>query len=70
IGEVARQVAAVAGREIELVSSPSPAGGTQRRCPDITKLAALGYAPQVTLAQGLKPTVDWYWANERLAPPA
>ena len=68
IGEVARQVAACAGREIELVSSPAPAGGTQRRCPDIGKLGALGYAPQVTLAQGLKPTVDWYWAHERLAP--
>lgn len=70
IGEVARQVAACAGREIELVASPLPAGGTQRRCPDISKLAALGYTPQVTLAQGLKPTVDWYWTNERLAPPA
>ena len=27
---------------------------------------ALGYAPQVPLAQGLPPTVDWYWANEAL----
>ena len=36
-------------------------GSTPRRCPDIAKLAALGYAPRVTLDQGLPPTLDWYW---------
>ena len=48
--------------------TPAPAGGTERRCPDIAKLGKLGYTPQVSLAQGLPPTVDWYWANENLAP--
>ena len=33
-------------------AGPAPAGGTERRCPDIGKLAELGYAPQVPLAQG------------------
>jgi nucleoside-diphosphate-sugar epimerase len=70
IADVARRIAAQAGREIELVSRPAPAGGTERRCPDIGKLAALGYVPQVSLAEGLPPTVDWYWANEGLAPKA
>jgi nucleoside-diphosphate-sugar epimerase len=70
IGDVARRIAAHAGREIEFVSRPAPAGGTERRCPDIGKLGALGYAPQVSLAAGLPPTVDWYWANESLAPKA
>ena len=70
IGELARRVAAHAGREIELVSRPAPPGGTARRCPDIGKLAKLGYAPRVPLAQGLPPTLDWYWANENLAPQA
>ena len=37
---------------------------------DIRKLAGLGYAPQVPLAAGLPPTVDWYFANESLAPKA
>jgi nucleoside-diphosphate-sugar epimerase len=68
IGEVARRVAAHAGREIEFKSLPAPQGGTERRCPDITKLGKLGYAPQIPLAKGLPPTVDWYWANEQLAP--
>ena len=70
IADVARRIAAHAGREIEFVSRPVPAGGTDRRCPDIGKLAHLGYAPQVPLANGLPPTADWYWANERLAPKA
>lgn len=70
IGDVARRIAAYAGCEIEFVSRPAPAGGTERRCPDIGKLAKLGYAPQVPLAAGLPPTVDWYWANESLAPKA
>jgi nucleoside-diphosphate-sugar epimerase len=70
IGDVARRIAAHAGRDIEFISRPTPAGGTERRCPDIGKLAKLGYRPQVTLAQGLPPTVDWYFANESLAPKA
>ena len=69
IGELATEVAAHAGREIELIHRPAPEGGTERRCPDITKLARLGYQPHVPLSQGLPPTVDWYWANEDLAPP-
>jgi len=67
IADVARAIAAHAGREIELRPTPAPAGGTERRCPDISKLARLGYTPQVPLAKGLPPTVDWYWANESLA---
>ena len=38
IGDVARRIAAHAGREIEFVSRAAPAGGTDRRCPDIGKL--------------------------------
>ena len=64
IGDLARRIAAYAGRDIDLVALPAPAGGTERRCPDIGKLAKLGYAPRVPLAEGLPPTLDWYWANE------
>jgi nucleoside-diphosphate-sugar epimerase len=68
IAELAQRIAALAGRDINLVYGPAPLGGTARRCPDIGKLAGLGYAPQVPLAGGLPPTVHWYWANESLAP--
>jgi nucleoside-diphosphate-sugar epimerase len=68
IADLASRVAAHGGREIELIEKPAPEGGTERRCPDIAKLEKLGYKPQVPLAQGLPPTIDWYWAHESLAP--
>lgn len=68
IADVARRIAAQAGREIELIPGKLQAGGTPRRCPDISKLARLGYKPRVPLEQGLKPTLDWYWSHIDLAP--
>lgn len=68
IADLARRVARAAGREIELVAGEGAAGGTLRRCPDISKLAGLGYKPRVPLDEGLKPTLDWYWRNADLAP--
>jgi nucleoside-diphosphate-sugar epimerase len=70
IADLAARVASHAGRDIELIAEPAPGGGTNRRCPNISKLERLGYRPQVTLAQGLPSTVDWYWAHEDLAPKA
>ena len=37
-----------------------PVGGTNRRCPDMTKLKNLGHVPKHTLYDGLKQTVEWY----------
>jgi len=68
IADLARRIAAQAGRDIELVPGTLAAGGTPRRCPDISKLGKLGYKPRVPLDAGLKPTVDWYWRNVDLAP--
>jgi nucleoside-diphosphate-sugar epimerase len=68
IADLARRMAKLAGREIELMAGPAAAGGTKRRCPDISKLAKLGYKPRVPLDQGLKTTLDWYWRNADLAP--
>ncbi|MEJ2626653.1 MAG: SDR family NAD(P)-dependent oxidoreductase [Pseudolabrys sp.] len=68
IADLARRAAAAVGREIELIAGPLQAGGTPRRCPDISKLAALGYKPRVPLDAGLKPTLDWYWQHADLAP--
>ena len=68
ISELAQRVAGHVGREIRLIHGPAPAGGTQRRCPDIAKLGKLGYAPRVPLAKGLPPTVDWYFSQFGAAP--
>jgi nucleoside-diphosphate-sugar epimerase len=68
IADLAQRIARAAGREIELITGPVAAGSTLRRCPDISKLASLGYKPRVTLDDGLKQTLDWYWHNAELAP--
>jgi len=60
IADVARQVAACFGREIRLVPGKLQPGGTPRRCPDITKLRALGFAPKTPLRDGIAATVAWY----------
>ncbi len=70
IADLARRMAKIAGREIALGPSAVRAGSTLRRCPDISKLAALGYSPRVPLDEGLPPTLKWYWAHERMAPAA
>src|SRR5262245_45907834 len=53
IADLSRRMARIAGREIVLTPSAVLAGSTPRRCPDISKLAALGYAPRVPLDEGL-----------------
>ena len=61
IAELACEVGRAVGRDIEVMPGDLTAGSTTRRCPDITKLRALGFAPQVSLANGLARTVPWYW---------
>ena len=43
-------------------------GSTQRRCPDIGKLAALGFSPATSLADGVAVTARWYAENAGLRP--
>jgi nucleoside-diphosphate-sugar epimerase len=70
IADLARRIADLADSEIALIPGKPAPGGTTRRCPDISKLAKLGYKPRVPLNDGLEPTVDWYWRNAALAPKA
>jgi nucleoside-diphosphate-sugar epimerase len=60
IAELARAIGRAMNREVELRPGPLQPGGTPRRCPDIRKLRALGYAPRVSLEDGLRATVRWY----------
>jgi len=68
IADLAQRVAEQAGREIELIPGKPAPGGVARRCPDISKLARLGYKPRVPLSAGLRPTLSWYWSHADLAP--
>ncbi|AWK86317.1 NAD-dependent epimerase/dehydratase family protein [Azospirillum thermophilum] len=65
IAELARQTVACLGREAEVLAGPPAPGGTDRRCPDISRLTALGFTPRIPLAQGLPGVVDWYAARTR-----
>ena len=63
IEQLARQVAHYFKRDLQLVPGDLTLGSTQRRCPDITKMRALGFEPRVSLTDGLTLTLRWYDAN-------
>jgi nucleoside-diphosphate-sugar epimerase len=64
IRDLAIQVGQALGREIRIQPGELQKGGTPRRCPDIAKARSkIGYEPRVSLAEGLKKTVDWYRAH-------
>jgi nucleoside-diphosphate-sugar epimerase len=68
IAEVASLVGRAFDREISIVPGQSAAGGTSRRCPDISKLMKLGYQPKISLEDGITQTASWYIENAHLAP--
>ncbi len=60
IRELINMMGDILGMEIEQIPGELRPGGTPRRCPDISKLASLGYAPSISLEDGLARTVNWY----------
>jgi nucleoside-diphosphate-sugar epimerase len=63
IEALARAVAHQLGRKIVIVPGELTAGSTLRRCPDIGRLKDLGFAPRVSLAEGLARTIPFYLAD-------
>ena len=68
IAELAYQIVSQFGFKIEIITSEAPAGETNRRCPDVGKLAKLGYKPKISLTEGLNRTIAWYVENSYLNP--
>jgi dTDP-glucose 4,6-dehydratase/UDP-glucose 4-epimerase len=66
ISDVVPMIGQAIGRELIATPDDSPPGATQRRQPDIRKIAGLGYRPTVPLREGLPRLVDWYARNRRL----
>lgn len=60
IRDLVALIGSALGVELDIQAGPLRAGGTTRRCPDITKLSGLGYEPAVSLRDGLTRTVRWY----------
>jgi UDP-glucose 4-epimerase len=60
IAELVQVIFSQFGRRAALIPTELPAGGTLRRCPDISKMRSLGFAPKVSLEDGIRRTLDWY----------
>jgi nucleoside-diphosphate-sugar epimerase len=65
---LAQKVGEYFGRRVAVMPSEPALGGTFRRCPDIHRLAALGFFPKYSLQQGLTVTAKWYDENTHLMP--
>ncbi|MCW8131188.1 MAG: NAD-dependent epimerase/dehydratase family protein [Planctomycetota bacterium] len=68
IAGVAGEIAKFFGREIRIQPGPVQKGGTPRRCPNIQKLRALGYAPSTPFSIGLPKAAKWYAENSDKRP--
>ncbi len=60
IAEVACEIAGYFGRDVEIIPGDLQEGSVARRCPDISKLTALGYSPRISLHEGIALTAKWY----------
>jgi UDP-glucose 4-epimerase len=60
IADLVRMIGEALGVDVTPVPGPLRPGGASRRCPDISKLRALGYQPVVSLEEGVERTVRWY----------
>lgn len=64
ISAVAGKIAKIMGRQgLRWKQGEGPAGGTRKRCPDVSKLRKLGWEPTVSLDEGLERTIGWYTAR-------
>jgi dTDP-glucose 4,6-dehydratase/UDP-glucose 4-epimerase len=70
IADLARKVAALLGLNIRLTPGAEAEGGTLRRCPDISKLQVLGFAPRCDFDEALHKTVQWYGSRLRAPAPS
>ena len=59
IESLARIIAIKLDADLDFNYSKGPAGGTSRRCPDISKLAKLGYKPSYNLNGGVEEYCNW-----------
>ncbi len=60
IAAVAQEIGRGFGRAVAVIPGRPAEGGTLRRCPDIGRLAALGYQPKVRLRDGIPMVIRWY----------
>lgn len=54
IGDLAALCLRTSAHAARIEARPAPPGSVARRVPDVTRLAALGFAPRITLAEGVE----------------
>ena len=67
IAALAELVARIVGYSGRIVFDHSHPDGTPRKLLDISRLATLGWHPQITLEEGIASTYDWFRKNWRNA---
>jgi GDP-L-fucose synthase len=68
IRELAEIIAGAVGYSGGLVFDPTKPDGTPRKVLDVSRLAALGFRPEIGLAEGVRSTYAWYLGQGRLEP--
>jgi UDP-glucose 4-epimerase len=68
IADVANKVVTHFGRDVEIIPGEAAPGGTDRRCPDIGKIKALGFEPKISFDDGLPSIANWYATNSDSRP--
>lgn len=63
IKKLAQIIAEAVALEVEIIPGDLKKGGTLRRCPDIAKIAKVGFSPRVNLREGIRRTIEWYKSN-------
>ncbi len=66
--QLAQEIARHFARNVEIKAGELKPGSTLRRCPSIKRIRALGYAPTVSIQQGLAATIPWYVNNAHTRP--
>jgi GDP-L-fucose synthase len=64
IAELAQLVAEVVGFFGAIELDPSKPDGTPRKLLDVSRLAALGWKPQISLREGIQTTYSWFLENQ------
>jgi UDP-glucose 4-epimerase len=68
IRELAGRIGKIVGVDLDIRPTELAAGGTPRRCADISKMRALGWSPTVDLDEGLERTAAWYREHRDYVP--
>jgi UDP-glucose 4-epimerase len=68
IRDLAERIGTIVGVDLDVRPGAEAAGGPRRRCADITKMRDLGWAPTVSLDDGLERTVAWYREHRDVQP--